>query len=108
MSDSFGHDLLAAIESKMPENIVFMKQLKRVVQLALGIPEDVEAGPPVLFQQPTKGEFPQWRVRYDPLTRKEIDRRAIRNMGELQELSRECGGLFHEVDSCTPVPPREG
>jgi len=110
MSD-FGHALLGAIQEAARaddyRDRVLMEKLEKIVKKALGIREE-KIFEPHFFQQPVKGEFPQWRVRYDPLTRKEIDRRVIRDMGELQELSREFGGLFHEVDSYTPVPPREG
>jgi hypothetical protein len=100
--------LLAAIQAKANENdkrdSVLMSQLESVVKRALGIPEE-KMVVPEFIQVPVKGEFPQWRVKYEG--GKEVARRAIYSFAELAALFRE-DPMFTWADQYTPVPPREG
>jgi hypothetical protein len=102
------HALLTAIQAKANENekrdSVLMSQLESVVKRALGIPEEKMIVPEV-HQAPAKGEFPQWRVKYEG--GKEIARRPIYSYSELAALFRE-DPMFSSADQYTPVPPREG
>jgi hypothetical protein len=102
------HTLLAAIQDKANENdkrdTVLMSQLESVVKRALGIPEE-QIVVPEFNQAPVKGEFPQWRVKYEG--GKEVARRAIYSRYELEALFRE-DRMFSSVDFCTPVPAKEG
>jgi hypothetical protein len=98
--------LLAAIQAKANENdkidTVLMSQLESVVKRALGIPEE-KVVVPEIHQAPVKGEFPQWRVRYEG--GKEIARRPIYSFQELAALMRE-DPMFSSVDPYTPVPEK--
>jgi hypothetical protein len=102
------HTLLAAIQAKANENdkrdLVLMGQLESLVKRALGIPEE-QMVVPEIHQQPVKGEFLQWRVKYEG--GKEIARRPIYSYTELAALFRE-DPMFISVDQYTPVPAKEG
>jgi hypothetical protein len=98
--NTFGENLLAAIEARAASNPSQYGMLRDLVRDALGIaPEAAVPSPSLIVMNRVPAEFPQFRIKYSP-EHEEIARRRVNSLEDLGKLIRE----DYSWASATPVP----